>query len=252
MQMQTRTAETLPPRLASGLMARAAAAPVAGAAPRAASSPPPAATPLDLLEQFGVRRTFHRGHEFYAAGDPAQFCYRIVSGCVRTVGLDEEGRRQVAEFLLPGDLLGFDSLGVHHLSAEALTEVAVICYPRRAVDALAEQNGTLARRLRDLTIESLRRAHEKMFLLGRKSAGERVAAFLLEMAGRAPGTAGGRVELPMSRADIADHLGLTIETVSRTMAQLCRNGAIASVRSGIEIRDRGALEVFGIGGNTRH
>jgi CRP/FNR family nitrogen fixation transcriptional regulator len=249
MQLQARTtADTLSPRLAAGLLARAEAP----AAPRL-STPPAKATALDVLEQFGVRRTVRRGHEFYAAGDPTQFCYRIVSGCVRTVGLDEDGRRQVAEFLLAGDLLGFDSLDAHHLSAEALTDTVVICYPRRAVDSLAEQHGALARRLRDLTMQSLRRAHEKMFLLGRKSAGERVAAFLLEMARRAPGGAAqqGQVELPMSRADIADHLGLTIETVSRTMAQLCRDGAIASVRSGIEIRDRGALEAFGVAG-TRH
>ncbi|MBX6745278.1 MAG: cyclic nucleotide-binding domain-containing protein, partial [Acetobacteraceae bacterium] len=119
-----------------------------------------------MLEQFGSRRTIRRGQEIYAAGDPADYCYRIVSGSVRTLGLDEEGRRQIAEFLLPGDLLGFDSLGVHHLSAEAVTETVVICYPRRVVDSLAEQNGALALRLRDLAMQQLRRAHEKMFLLG--------------------------------------------------------------------------------------
>jgi CRP/FNR family nitrogen fixation transcriptional regulator len=220
------------------------------AAPRDAAPPPQGG--LDLIEQFGTRRLVRRGQEFYAAGDPAQFCYRIVSGCVRTVGLDEDGRRQVAEFLLPGDLFGFDSLDTHHLSAEALTDTVVVCYPRRAVDALAEQHPGLARRLRDLTLRNLRRAHEKMFLLGRKSAGERVAAFLLEMAERtAPGAEGARIALPMTRADMADHLGLTIETVSRTMAQLCREGAIASCKSGIEIRDREALANFCAGG-TRH
>jgi CRP/FNR family nitrogen fixation transcriptional regulator len=219
------------------------------------ATPSDAAPPqggLDLLEQFGSRRLVRRGQEFYAAGDPAQFCYRIVSGCVRTVGLDEDGRRQVAEFLLPGDLFGFDSLDTHHLSAEALTDTVVVCYPRRAVDALAEQHPGLARRLRDLTLRNLRRAHQKMFLLGRKSAGERVAAFLLEMAERtAPGSEGARIALPMTRADMADHLGLTIETVSRTMAQLCREGAIASCKAGIEIRDRAALESFCAGG-IRH
>lgn len=237
--------------------------PIGGAAPgwrapTATAQVPPRRAPaqegsLDLLEQFGTRKVVRRGHEFSAAGDPARFCYRIVSGCVRTVGLDEDGRRQIAEFLLPGDLFGFDSLDVHHLSAEALTDTVVVCYPRCAVDALAEQHGGLARRLRDLIRRNLRRAHEKMFLLGRKSAGERVAAFLLEMAERtAPGGAGATcVALPMTRADMADHLGLTIETVSRTMAQLCRDGAIASGKAGtIVIRDREALESFGA--NTRH
>ena len=228
MQTQTRMAEARRP-----------------AAPR---TPPQDA--FDVLEQFGARQGLRRGHEFYAAGDAAEFGYRIVSGCIRTVGLDEDGRRQIAEFLLPGDLFGFDSLGTHDLSAEALTDAVVVRYPRRVVDALAEQHGALALRLRDLTMQTLRRAHQKMFLLGRKSAGERIAAFLLEMAERAPGAARGAVELPMTRGDIADHLGLTIETVSRTMAQLCRDGTIANTKCGIEIRNRTALQ--GLGADTRH
>lgn len=239
MQVQTRTAEMLPRLAAHGRVAAITPAP---------QIPPQEA--LDMLEQFGSRRTIRRGQEIYAAGDPADYCYRILSGSVRTLGLDEEGRRQIAEFLLPGDLLGFDSLGVHHLSAEAVTETVVMCYPRRVVDSLAEQNGALALRLRDLAMQQLRRAHEKMFLLGRKSAGERIASFLLEMAARAPGNGRGSVRLPMTRGDIADHLGLTIETVSRNMAQLCRDGTIAAVKSGIEIRDREAL--VGFGADTRH
>jgi len=238
MQLQARVTETQP-RLSEAR--KAAAAPAARASQQ---------DPFDLLEQFGSRRTVRRGQEIYAAGDPADYCYRIVSGSVRTLGLDEEGRRQIAEFLLPGDLLGFDSLGTHHLSAEAVTDTVILCYPRRVVDSLAEQNGALALRLRDLAMQQLRRAHEKMFLLGRKSAGERIASFLLEMAARAPGNGRGSVRLPMTRGDIADHLGLTIETVSRNMAQLCRDGTIASVKSGIEIRDPEALAEFGT--ETRH
>ncbi len=240
MQVQTRTARPLPYLPSPG---RDSAAAVEARAPQKAG--------LDVLEQFGRSLSARRGHEFYGAGDPAEFCYRVVAGCVRTVGLDDEGRRQIAEFLLPGDFFGFDSLGMHHLTAEALTEAVVVRYPRRAVEALADQHGGLARWLRELTVESLRRAHEKMFLLGRKSAGERIAAFLLEMARRAPGRGDGAVELPMTRADIADHLGLTIETVSRSMAQLCRDGTIAATKSGIEIRDRKALAAFGAG-NCRH
>ncbi|MBV1796653.1 helix-turn-helix domain-containing protein [Siccirubricoccus sp. G192] len=160
------------------------------------------------------------------------------------------GRRHIAEFLLPGDLFGFDSLGTHHLSAEALADMVVMRYPRGVIDTMAEQHGVLALRLRSLTMQNLRRAHEKMFLLGRKSASERIASFLLEMAARAPGQGQGAVDLPMPRADIADHLGLTIETVSRNIAQLCRDGTVAVTRSGIEIRDRDALEAFGT--DTRH
>jgi CRP/FNR family nitrogen fixation transcriptional regulator len=239
MQVQIRTAETRP-RLAAGWQTPAGAP--------APQTPPPAT--LDVLEQFGTRQTVRRGEEFYAAGDAARFCYRILSGSVRTVGLDEDGRRHIAEFLLPGDLFGFDSLGTHHLSAEALTGTVVMRYPRGVIDTMAEQHGALALRLRNLTMQNLRRAHEKMFLLGRKSASERIASFLLEMAARAPGKGRGAVDLPMSRGDIADHLGLTIETVSRNIAQLCRDGTIAVAKSGIEIRDRDALEAFGT--DTRH
>jgi len=239
MQVQTRTAETRP-HLAAGWRA-AATTP-------APQMPAPAA--LDLLEQFGTRQMARRSQEFYAAGDAARFCYRIVSGSVRTVSLDEDGRRHIAEFLLPGDLFGFDSFGTHHLSAEALADTVVMRYPRGVIDTMAEQHGALALRLRSLTMQNLRRAHEKMFLLGRKSASERIASFLLEMAARAPGQGQGAVDLPMPRADIADHLGLTIETVSRNIAQLCRDGTVAVTRSGIEIRDRDALEAFGT--DTRH
>lgn len=233
-----------------------------GRADRAAlpSSPRPAAvSPFDVLEQFGTRRAFRRGQEVYAAGDPADRCYRVVSGGVRAVGLDEDGRRHVAEFFLPGDLFGFDAAGARHLSAEAVADTVLVCYPRRAVEAMADRHGALGRRLREEALQGLRRAHEKMFLLGRKTAGERVAAFLLEMAARAPaaaalgagGPGAGGVELPMTRADIADHLGLTIETVSRNMARLCRDGTIAATKRGIEIRDRMALEGYGAG-NARH
>ena len=230
-----------------------AAMPFAAIAPKVRGDEKAApASPFDALEQFGTRRAFRRGQEVYAAGDPADRCYRVVSGSVRAVGLDEEGRRHVAEFFLPGDLFGLDAAGAHHLSAEAMADAVVVCYPRRAVEAMADRHAALGRRLREVALQGLRRAHEKMFLLGRKNAGERVAAFLLEMAARGGGGGPGGVELPMTRADIADHLGLTIETVSRNMAQLCRSGAIAATKRGFEIRDRRALRGFGSAGDTRH
>ena len=124
-------------------------------APAIPSPAAPVHEALAVLEQFGTRQAVRRGHEIYAAGDAARFCYRIVSGSVRTVGLDEDGRRQIAEFLLPGDLLGFNSLDTHHLSAEALTDTVVLRYPRGVIDTLAEQHGALALRLRSLTMQNL-------------------------------------------------------------------------------------------------
>jgi CRP-like cAMP-binding protein len=241
MLIQART-EKMPPRITAAGWHDAPTAPDAARLTSAGA--------LAALEEIGTRQSARRGEEFYLAGDPAEFCYRIVSGSVRTVGVDADGRRQIADFLLPGDLFGFDSLGTHHLSAEAMADTVVVRFPRRAVEALAQQHGALAMHLRDITMRTLRRAHEKMFLLGRKSASERIALFLMEMAGRTSGKERGAIALPMTRADIADHLGLTIETVSRNMAQLCRDGTIATTRAGIQIRQWAALERFGA--ETRH
>lgn len=198
--------------------------------------------PLALLEQFGTTITVHRDQELHGQGDKANSCYRIVSGCVRTVRLMEDGRRQVGEFLLPGDLLGFDVLGTFDFAAEAVTDLVLRRYPRRMVDALAENNVSLTRRLRDITSESLRMAYVRLVLLGRKTASERIASFVLEMAERLPEADDQKVDLPMGRADIADHLGLTIETVCRVLAHLRRDRTISIDRSSITILDAVALQ----------
>lgn len=213
----------------------AAVPPLAAPAPRDA---------LDLLEQFGTTVAVERDREILGQGDRVEFCYKILIGCVRRVKLMEDGRRQVGEFLLAGDLFGFDALGTHDFAAEAVSDVALRRYPRRMVEALAESQLALARRLRDLTAISLRVAHGRLILLGRKTASERIASFLLEMAERLPGPNDRMVDLPMSRTDMADHLGLTIETVCRVLAHLRRDDTIAVTRGGVEIRDRVSLELM--------
>jgi CRP-like cAMP-binding protein len=177
---------------------------------------------LDLLEQFGTTMSVQHDREIHGQGDRADWCYRIVSGCVRMVNLMEDGRRQIGEFLMAGDLLRR--------------------YPRRMVDALAESNVALARRLRDMTSGSLRLAHSRLVLLGRKTASERIASFLLEMAKRLPEVHRDVLDLPMGRTDIADHLGLTIETVCRVMAHLRRDGTVVVERGHVTIRDSVALQ----------
>ncbi len=197
---------------------------------------------LDLLEQFGTTMSVQHDREIHGQGDRADWCYRIVSGCVRMVNLMEDGRRQIGEFLMAGDLLGFDTLGTYDFSAEAVSEVVLRRYPRRMVDALAESNVALARRLRDMTSGSLRLAHSRLVLLGRKTASERIASFLLEMAKRLPEVHRDVLDLPMGRTDIADHLGLTIETVCRVMAHLRRDGTVVVERGHVTIRDSVALQ----------
>lgn len=196
---------------------------------------------LDLLEQFGTTVSVQRDREIHGQGDQANCCYRIVSGCVRLVKLMEDGRRQIGEFLMAGDLVGFDDLGTYDFAAEAVSDTVLRRYPRRMVEALAESNTALVRRLRDMTAVSLRTAHTRLMLLGRKTASERIATFLLEMADRLPQSRPGVLDLPMSRTDMADHLGLTIETVCRVLAHLRRDGMIAIERGSITVRDGVAL-----------
>ena len=204
------------------------------------------ATPdaIDLLEQFGSTMSVQREQEIHGQGDAAEYCWRILSGCVRTVKLLEDGRRQVAEFLFAGDLLGLDDVGTHDFAAEAVTEVTLRRYPRRMVEALADSHAALARRLRALALANLRNAHERMVMLGRKTAIERIASFVLEMERRA--TAPGRrvTEVPMNRTDVADHLGLTVETVCRILAHMKRESIVVLHRSGIEVLDRPTLRAM--------
>ena len=199
---------------------------------------------LDLLEQFGATVTIRHDGEIVGQSDPAEFCYKILNGCVRRVTLMEDGRRQVCAFLMPGDLFGFDDLVTHDFAAEAVSDVILRRYPRRLVEALADGRLALARRLRDLTAISLRTAHSHLMLLGRKSASERIASFLLEMAERLPEHGDCVVCLPMTRTDVADYLGMTIETVCRNLAQFRRDGTIAIEHGGIAIRNRVSLEMI--------
>lgn len=204
----------------------------------------------DALEQFSVSITVRRDAEIYGQGDAARFCYQVVSGCVRTVKLMEDGRRQVNDFLFPGDWFGVDALDEHEFSAEAVDEVVLKRFPRRAIDVLAEQDARVARWLLDLTAGQLRAARERLVTLGRKTASERIAGFLLEMTRRMPVDEAGATALPMSRTDIADHLGLTIETVCRALAQFRRDGAIRVARTGFAVQSRPAL--CALASATRH
>lgn len=206
----------------------------------------PAAIPdaLDLLEQFGSTVAVQREHEIHGQGDKAEYCWRILSGCVRTVKLMEDGRRQVAKFLFAGELLGLDDVGTHDFSAEAVTDVTLRRYPRRMVEALADSHAALARRLRTAALASLRDAHERMIMLGRKTAVEKVASFVLEMEPHCTTPSSKVTEMPMSRTDIADHLGLTVETVCRILAHLKREGVVVLHRTGVQVLDRTSLRAL--------
>ena len=199
---------------------------------------------LVALERIGSRRSFARDEEIYPEGAPSDGWYQVVSGTVRISKLLADGRRHIAEFCFGGDCFGFDNESERVFSAEAVGEVIVMRYPRRATERVIDDNPQLARHLCDMTLRDLAHAQTRMLLLGRMTAPERVASFLLEMSERRDTRR--VVDLPMSRNDIADYLGLTIETVCRVLSAFKRAGAIAiPTPHRIELRDRSALEAVG-------
>jgi CRP/FNR family nitrogen fixation transcriptional regulator len=194
----------------------------------------------DSFAVMGAPISILKNVEIYGEGEPAEYVYKVVSGVVRTCKLLADGRRQISSFFLPGDIFGLEATVEHRFTAEAVSDVSLIFVKRSALTALAARDGEVANELWSAATAELRAAHEHVLLLGRKSAQERVAAFLLEMAERTNG--GEAVDLPMSRLDMADYLGLTIETVSRTITQLENAAAISlPTTRRIRLRDRAAL-----------
>jgi len=201
------------------------------------------AVEVDALTQsmhlMGATMGYSRNSEIFGENEPADYLYQVVSGSVRTYKILGDGRRQIGGFYLPGDVFGLEFADEHALSAEAITDVKVIVVKRSAINGLAGRDAAVARQLFTLTGRELRRVQDRILLLI-KSAQERVASFLLEMSERAAG--GNAIELPMSRQDIADYLGLTIETVSRTLTSLESAATIEVATSRrIVLRNRSAL-----------
>lgn len=192
-----------------------------GAQARAQVGSYPLADTFDLM---GAPMPFARNAEVYGENEPAEYLYKVVSGSVRTYKVLADGRRQIGAFYLPGDVFGFETGDEHAFSAEAVADTKVLVLKRSALTALAAREHTVAHELFCIMTRELKRAQNHIMLLI-KTAQERVADFLLEMAER--GRASNQIDLPMSRQDIADYLGLTIETVSRTLTQLENAAAIA-------------------------
>lgn len=189
----------------------------------------------------GVRMHFERNEEIFGQGEPADYVYRVVSGAIRTIRFSSDGRRQILAFHLPGDLFGLEHGDTHQFSAEAMSGAELVLVRRSLIEKAASEDLTAARALLQVTASQVHDAQEHALLLGRKGAGERVAAFLLQLADRF--TSRKEIDLPMSRADIADYLALTIETVSRAFTQMERDRAIALPSSRhVVVRDRFALE----------
>lgn len=181
---------------------------------------------------------YAKGAEIYGDGEPATYVYKVMTGSVRTYAVLNDGRRHIGAFYLPGDVFGVESGSAHDLSAEAIADSTVMMIRRSVVMNVARHDNTVLAQLFECATAELTRARDHVQLLV-KSAQERVASFILEMAERLPGET---VELPMSRQDIADYLGLTIETVSRTLTHLGHTKAIELPSSRrVVLRNRSAL-----------
>jgi CRP/FNR family transcriptional regulator, nitrogen fixation regulation protein len=167
---------------------------------------------------------YNRGAEIYGEAEPADYIYQVVQGAVRSYKLLSDGRRQIGAFHLVGDIFGLENSAAHRFTAEAIVETTVRLMKRRSLEHVAESDVFVALDLLNMTTNNLQHAEDHMLLLGRKTSLERVAAFLLEMDRRL--TAAGVMALPMCRRDIADYLGLTLETVSRALSYLHGKGIL--------------------------
>jgi CRP/FNR family transcriptional regulator, nitrogen fixation regulation protein len=198
----------------------------------------------DAIATVGVVMSFGRNAEVYAEGEASGYVYKVLSGVVRVSKLLPDGRRQISAFHLPGEMFGFEAGNLHHTSAEAVVPAKVIAYKWDGLMDQGKQSASVVRELLNMTVRGLRHTQDHLLLLGRKNALERLAAFLLEMDAR---TGFKHVlDLAMPRHDIADYLGLTLETVSRMFAELKEMGALKleSARR-VHLLDTGKLEALG-------
>jgi CRP/FNR family transcriptional regulator, nitrogen fixation regulation protein len=190
-------------------------------------------THRNSLQEFGLMRKsnsaecvsevfFEKGTKVYGDNEPADNVYQVKTGAVRSFKLLSDGRRQIGAFHLAGDIFGVTTEEHHRFTTEAVVDTTLLVR-RQSLD-LADTDGALTRELLSMTVRNLQHAESQLLLLGRKDSLEKVAAFLLEMDKRVAGT--GAITLPMTRRDIADYLGLTLETVSRALTRLKRKGAI--------------------------
>lgn len=200
---------------------------------------------LDALYRMGRTELLARGETLMWESDEAVVVGTVRSGLLKLTASLDDGREQILGLAFPGDFVGrpFGDRSGHCVTALADTRLCV--FRRPTFEGLAREHPEIEHALLGRTLEELDRAREWMLLLGRKTALERVASLLIEIAGRTGVDADGRVELPLTRQQMADLLGLTIETVSRNMTKLKTSGAIRlpDVR-GYIVADRAQLRRF--------
>lgn len=202
---------------------------------------------LARLRSLGWTLKLASGQTLFHEGDPATRVFTLTQGTLKLYKLLADGRRQVTGFLHPGDFLGISVDDEHAFSAEALEQSQLCWFPRSRFDDFVDEHSAMERELYRMAAHELAAAQHQFVLLGRKTAAERLASFLLLLSERARRSAAeccGTIRLPMSRSDIADYLGLTKETVSRVISSLKRDRIVRlDSLDVVEILDRGRLEL---------
>src|SRR5262249_17455658 len=204
------------------------------------------------IHPVGIVRSYLCKSEIVREDDPADHVYEIISGTVCACKMLREGRRQIAGFYFAGDIFGLESVKQHSVAAQAITNTRVRIFKKRALTASASSSLEVSDRLLALTTRELARKQDHLLMLLSTTAEERIICFLIDMVQRASPRDDNLIALPMSRRDIADYLGLTIETVSRTLWDLERRGAIeikgyhsiALRNQFVEGRGEGLAELF--------
>ena len=212
---------------------------------RPASRPASTQTdPLQAVSRLYSAKSYRRGQEIYGAGEPADFWYHLLSGSARKCAVLADGRRRIVDFLMPGDFFGFRARHERNFAVEAITHgTTARTYPRHRIEAAADADPALGRRIREIAFESIARSQARVLITGRVRAPEKVGSFLVEMGNRSFDRSEQTVVLLMSRYDIADYLGLSVETVSRALSGFKQRGAIRFVGPHrVRLVDRHSLE----------
>lgn len=200
---------------------------------------------LNHLMSVARTRTLAKHDTLMHEGEPAHAVFNITEGVVRLTRVLADGRRSVTGFLYAGDFAGLSVVDAYSYSAEAITPIKVCQFDRPKLEDMFRQYPQLEARLLEMVTHELIAAQNQMVLLGRKSLQERVATFLLAQASREEESGGDpdMISLPMTRSDIADYLGLTIETVSRCLTSFTKQGLVEAIsKRSLRILDRDGLE----------
>lgn len=194
--------------------------------------PPPTAGgreagPTDLQSMTTLTQ-WRRDSEICSQNAAAEYWHCVVSGVAREYFLRPSGQRQIIDVLLPGDFFGFAAGGRYRFAVRAgVCDAVVARYPRQRLEAIAESDSLVGRLMRDQLAKTIDRLHDQLLVLGRIGATEKVANYLVRMSRRLPHRRPHQIVLPVSRYDIADALGISVETVSRAITELKSKGWIS-------------------------